>query len=67
MAGRWIAQAEAGGRQNQASYHLLAHAHMLREEWAEAEVALAQAIAAPGTQGAILEAELVQLRMSQRR
>jgi hypothetical protein len=67
MAGRWIVQAEAGGRRNQASYHLLAHAHMLREEWAEAEVALAQAIAAPGPQRSILEAELAQLRMSRPR
>jgi hypothetical protein len=49
---------------NQAQYHLLAHAHMLRGENPEATAALENAIAAGGPQDAVLRSELTQLRLT---
>jgi hypothetical protein len=64
MAGRWIERSRHWAHMNQAQYHLLAHAHMIRDELAEAQAALEDAIAAGGPQEAVLRSELVQLRMS---
>ncbi len=62
MAGRWIERSRGWGHMNQAQYHLLAHAHMLRDEIPEAKTALEKAIAAGGPQEAVLRSELAQLR-----
>jgi hypothetical protein len=62
MAGRWIERSRGWGHMNQAQYHLLAHAHMLRDEIPEAKTALEKAIAAGGPQEAVLSSELAQLR-----
>jgi hypothetical protein len=63
MAGRWIERSRGWSHMNQAQYHLLAHAHMLRDEIPEAETALEKAIAAGGPQDAVLRSELTQLRL----
>ena len=63
MAGRWIERSRGWESMNQAQYHLLAHAHMLRGEIPEAKAALEQAIAAGGPQEAVLRSELAQLRL----
>jgi len=62
MAGRWIERSRGWGHMNQAQYHLLAHAHMIRDEIPEAKTALEKAIAAGGPQEAVLRTELAQLR-----
>jgi hypothetical protein len=62
MAGRWIRRSRAWPKMNQAQYHLLAHAHLLRDEADEAIAALESAIAAGGPQEAALRSELNQLR-----
>jgi hypothetical protein len=62
MAGRWIERSRGWSHLNQAQYHLLAHAHMLRDEIPEAKTALEKAIAAGGPQEAVLRSELAQLR-----
>jgi hypothetical protein len=62
MAGRWIERSRGWGHMNQAQYHLLAHAHMIRDEIPEAKTALEKAIAAGGPQEAVLRSELAQLR-----
>jgi hypothetical protein len=64
MAGRWIERSRRWQHMNQAQYHLLAHAHMIRRELTEAEAALENAIAAGGPQEAELRSELTQLRLS---
>lgn len=64
MAGRWIERSHGWSHMNQAQYHLLAHAHMIRDEVREAETALEKAIAAGGPQEAVLRSELAQLRLS---
>jgi hypothetical protein len=64
MAGRWIERSRRWSHLNQAQYHLLAHAHMIRDEIPEAETALEKAIAAGGPQEAELRSELTQLRLS---
>jgi hypothetical protein len=64
MAGRWIERSRGWSHMNQAQYHLLAHAHMIRNEIPEAETALEKAIAAGGPQEAELRSELTQLRLS---
>lgn len=64
MAGRWIERSRTWRQMNQAQYHLLAHAHMLRGENAEATSALEDAIAAGGPQDAVLRSELAELRLN---
>jgi len=64
MAGRWIERSRRWQSMNQAQYHLLAHAHMIRDEMAEAEAALENAIAAGGPQEDVLRSELTQLRLN---
>jgi hypothetical protein len=63
MAGRWIERSRGWESMNQAQYHLLAHAHLVRGEIPEAKTALEQAIAAGGPQEAVLRSELAQLRL----
>ncbi|MFQ5416311.1 MAG: hypothetical protein ACE5FL_04585 [Myxococcota bacterium] len=62
MAGRWIERSRKWPTMNQAQYHLLAHAHMLRDELPEAREALTRALDAGGPQQEELRAELKQLR-----
>jgi len=64
MAGRWIEHSRSKQKMNQAQFHLLAHAHMLRGGNAEAIEALENAIAAGGPQEAVLRAELAELRFN---
>jgi hypothetical protein len=61
MAGRWIERSRNWPTMNQAQYHLLAHAHMLRNELPQARSALDSALAAGGPQETELRAELNQL------
>ena len=51
---------------NQAQYHLLAHAHLLRDEPDDAVEALEKAIASGGPQDKVLRSELNQLRLHTR-
>jgi hypothetical protein len=64
MAGRWIEGSRSWRPMNQAQYHMLAHAHMIRGELAEADAALEDAIAAVGPQEEVLRSELSELRMN---
>jgi hypothetical protein len=64
MAGRWIERSRIWQQMNQAQYHLLAHAHLLRGEALEATNALEKAIAAGGPQDAVLRSELSQLQLN---
>jgi hypothetical protein len=48
MAGGWIALARARGYTTQHELWLLARAHTVRSEWADAEAALQRALAQPG-------------------
>jgi hypothetical protein len=63
MAGRWIERSRGWVHMNQAQLHLLAHAHMIRNEMKDAADALEQAIAAGGPQESVLRSELSELRM----
>ncbi|MBW2287545.1 MAG: hypothetical protein JRG80_03820 [Deltaproteobacteria bacterium] len=62
MAARWIERSRHWGSMNQAEYHMLAHAHIIRDETVEAEAALEKAIAAGGPQEEVLRSELTELR-----
>lgn len=64
MAGRWILRSRGWPSMNQAQYHLLAHAHLLRDEVGEAQTALEKAITTGGPQDAVLRSELNRLRLN---
>jgi hypothetical protein len=61
MATRFVATNPAGADTDQATWHLLAHAELLRGNARQAAVALAAAIRAGGLQDAVLREELAAL------
>ncbi len=62
IAGRWLAVAARRGYATQPELRAVARAHLVREEYAEAEAALEAALRAEGPQTALVRQELVELR-----
>jgi tetratricopeptide (TPR) repeat protein len=62
IAGRWLAVAERRGYATQPELRKVAQAHLVREEFAEAEAALEAALRAGGPLDEELRAELARLR-----
>ena len=67
MAGRWIEETRRIPNPTQADLRVRAHAHMVRGEYAEAEVLLEQALRLGGGFDAVVRAELAQVRAALRR
>ncbi len=67
IAGRWLAVAERRGYATQPELRAVAQAHIVREELAQAEVALEAALRAGGLQQELVRAELARLRAQRAR